>query len=145
MGCGSASDWPGLCLFCCYINPRVLSANRIDFGLFFLFHIFFQFTPPPAPLLFCSWWHCWGVTIKVQTSNLLSLFFLVVVVLLSFYRVNTTEPSKKEYRCFFFCLVFFLCEKSKKKNNVGGRSIFIRDQTETNDFNIKWEIETWEK
>ena len=28
-------------------NPCVLSANRVDFGLFFLFHKFSNFTPPP--------------------------------------------------------------------------------------------------
>ena len=27
------SDWPGLCLFCCYY-PRVLTANRVDLGFF---------------------------------------------------------------------------------------------------------------
>ena len=36
------SDWPGLCLFCCY-NPCVLSAtraNRVDLGFLFSFHKF---------------------------------------------------------------------------------------------------------
>ena len=38
------SDWPGLCFV--VLNPRVLSANRVDFGLF-LFH-----PPPPfTPIL----------------------------------------------------------------------------------------------
>ena len=34
--------------FCCFvvINPRVLLANRVDFGLF-LFYKFSNFTPPP--------------------------------------------------------------------------------------------------
>ena len=38
------SDWPGICLFF-VINPRVLSANRVNLG--FLFHKFSNFTPPP--------------------------------------------------------------------------------------------------
>ena len=42
------SDWLGLCLFCS-INPCVLSSNRVDLGFFFLFHKFFNFTPPPPP------------------------------------------------------------------------------------------------
>ena len=37
------SDWPGLCLFCCY---QPLSANRDDLG-FFLFFIKFPILPPP--------------------------------------------------------------------------------------------------
>ena len=37
------------CLFCCSVvlNPRLLSANRVDFGLVFLLHKFSIFTPPP--------------------------------------------------------------------------------------------------
>ena len=38
------SDWPGLCFV--VINPRVLSANRVDLG--FLFHKFSILPPPPA-------------------------------------------------------------------------------------------------
>ena len=43
------SDWSGLG-FACFvvINPRVLSANRVDFCAF-LFHTFSNFTHPPPP------------------------------------------------------------------------------------------------
>ena len=34
------NDWPGLCLF---LEPRVLSANRVDLG-------FFHFYSPPFPI-----------------------------------------------------------------------------------------------
>ena len=41
--------------FSCFvvINSRVLSANRVDLG-FFLFHIFFNYTPPPQAALTLS-------------------------------------------------------------------------------------------
>ena len=39
------SDWAGLCLFC-FLNLCVLSANRVDFGLF-LSLIFQVYSPPP--------------------------------------------------------------------------------------------------
>ena len=39
------SDRPGLCFV--VINPRVLSADRVDLS-FFLFHLFSNFTPPPS-------------------------------------------------------------------------------------------------
>ena len=48
MGCG-ATEATGLGFVCfVVINPHVLTANRVDFGLF-LFHKFFNFTPPPLP------------------------------------------------------------------------------------------------
>ena len=48
MECGPA-EATGLGFVCfVVINPRVLSANRVYFGLlFFLFHIFFVSPPPP--------------------------------------------------------------------------------------------------
>ena len=48
MGCGAAeaTDLAFVCFV--VINPRVLLANRVDFGLFFVSYIF-QFTPPPQP------------------------------------------------------------------------------------------------
>ena len=46
MECGAA-EATGLNFVCfVVINPRVLSANRVNFGLF-LFHKFSNFTPPP--------------------------------------------------------------------------------------------------
>ena len=47
MGYGAAEE-TGLGCFV-VINPRVLSANSVDFGLF-LFHQFSKFTPPPHPI-----------------------------------------------------------------------------------------------
>ena len=44
MGCGAA-EATGLGFVCfAIVNPRVLSANRVDLGLFFRF---FQILPPP--------------------------------------------------------------------------------------------------
>ena len=49
MGCGAA-EATGLGFVCFVVlNPRVLSANRVDFGLC-LFHIFSHFTPPPPSI-----------------------------------------------------------------------------------------------
>ena len=39
------SDWPGLCMFCCY-QPFCIVSQQSLFGLF-LFHKFSNFTPPP--------------------------------------------------------------------------------------------------
>ena len=38
-------NWPGLCFFVVVINPRVLSANRVNFGLFCFIN--FPISPPP--------------------------------------------------------------------------------------------------
>ena len=53
--CSSLKFPPGLGFVCfVVINPRVLSANRVDFGLLLLFYILyhillnFHFTPPPS-------------------------------------------------------------------------------------------------
>ena len=43
------SDWPGLCLFCCYQSSCVVSQQ--SWFLAFLFHKFSNFTPPPPPQL----------------------------------------------------------------------------------------------
>ena len=46
MGCGAA-EATGLGFVCfVVINPRVLSTDRVDFGLFFV--NFVRFTPPPS-------------------------------------------------------------------------------------------------
>ena len=51
IGCGGAVEVTGLDFVCfVVINPRVLLANRVDFGLF-LFHKFSNFDPPPQFLL----------------------------------------------------------------------------------------------
>ena len=42
IGCGAAEE-TGLGFVCFVVNPRVLSAYRVDF----LFHKIFNFTPPP--------------------------------------------------------------------------------------------------
>ena len=48
MGCGAA-EATGLGFICfVVINPRVLSANIVDFGPFFLFHKLSNLTPPPS-------------------------------------------------------------------------------------------------
>ena len=50
MGCGAA-EVTGLSFVCfVVINPRMLSANRVDFeSFYFLSHKFSNFTPPPLP------------------------------------------------------------------------------------------------
>ena len=44
------SDWPGLCLFCCY-QPLCVISQQSWFWAFFLFHQFSNFTPPPQEIV----------------------------------------------------------------------------------------------
>ena len=101
------SDWPGLCLFCCYQPLCVVSQQRW-FGLFFCFinfPIISTFTPiffieisfvllPPPPL---EWWDA-----VLQKRLAWALFVLLLSTLVC------CQPKELIWAFFFFCFLNYL-------------------------------------
>ena len=108
------SDWPGLCLFCCYQPLCVVSQQRW-FGLFFCFinfPIISTFTPiffieisfvllPPPPL---EWW---DAVLQKRLAWALFVVFLLTESILGFFvsLVSLCQPT--ELIWVFFCFVIF--------------------------------------
>ena len=106
------SDWPGLCLFCCY---RVLSDSRVDFWAFFFCFIIFQFYSPPPPD-FSVWFAlCCRRGFPLWISPGYHSHHDV-------YRVWRTE-----YRFFFFLLLLFYFYFILFYFFGGGRGILMLD------------------